>query len=144
MASDPGPGEEKKKSVQLALENFYIKNVFIGKNTILNSEAMKVQIRWRNPGFIKKIVFGALSLLGASAFLFAFLYQLLPQFHLITLLLLYESIVILLYNLFRSKSLKDLYLQAEFDLTKELSEQREATDNAVTSTYTRLRYFFRR
>lgn len=137
-----GKGDGKNlesTTIQVVPDDLYIKDIFIRKNTILNSASLSMRVRWEYINLKKLFIPPGLFLVGLILFFYFLAQKTFPEPLLISFFLLYGTVLALIYTLFKSRSLKKLYWKIEDSLSKELSQQKNAIDNAIHSAFTRMR-----
>ena len=126
-------------TIQVVPDDLFIKDIFIRKNTILNSDKLKIRVKWENVKVKKGFVFFLFILLGIGGAIYSFLQNPFPLRLLITAFLCYEAVVLLVFSALKNRKLKKLYWKIEAELSMELSEYKSAMDDAINNAFTRLK-----
>jgi len=133
--SDNGSSE----IIELVTDDLFIKDIFIKKNTKLNSKYLSLKIKWHNFKFLKRFIFFLSSLAGIAAYIFLIYFYNYNYFQQITgIIIIYELFIILIYNYTKFRFLKKIFNESESNLLNELSLQRSTTSEAIQDTLKRL------
>ncbi|MBN2039032.1 MAG: GAF domain-containing protein [Spirochaetes bacterium] len=131
------------KTEQIMKNNIFIKDIFIKKNTILNSKFLTLNIKWAVLKYLKILpVFLLLSILIPVSAVIAFPDQLITENNILlksVLLFFYELSIALLFIFFKNKNLKKIYEGSESAFLDEISEQRKIISSSIQDTLNRLR-----
>lgn len=132
--SDNGASE----LIVLVTDDLFIKDIFIKKNTRLNSKYLSLKIKWHNYKFLKRFIFSLFALAGTAAYIYSIIYYNNYLQQTTGIFIIFEMLLILIYNYTKYKFLKKIFNETESNLLDELSLQRSTTSEAIQDTLKRL------
>ncbi len=125
-------------NIQILKDDLYIRDVYIKKGVLLNSGSLTFKIDWAGIDCSSKLVFILSAIMGIPFLLLGYNNKLADNELLLCLFVLYETLIMLFYNLYAKKRYGNIYAEAEEKMLEELEAQRKITGEAVSNTRKRL------
>ncbi len=130
--------QKKELQFEVTTEELYLKDIFIDKNTLLNTNKACFSIEWTNHKMFTRSLFLTCIFAGFPMAIFAHIYAATSPFTIVVLLCIFELLMLILYLLHALSNQKNIFRKIEKQLLDEMMIHKAITGEAITNTEERL------